>query len=132
MKKVKIFKADDGYGDEYSSSVLREGITDWEEISDEDYKFLKDNFHSIYRDTGFGGNLVLITQDDVPVVKRIESIKRLIDAKKAAIDKEKREKEAEALKRAMKKKAKTEEQERKLLVELQAKYEATANADKRK
>jgi len=99
MKQVKLFIAEDCYTDCYgdgpSTSVIREGVTDWEEISDDDYELLRSNLHRLVNRYG-GQQVVLIEKDTVPVKERISSIKQWISDERARLDQEAAKRKAAA------------------------------------
>jgi len=133
MPKVKVLITSsrvsyDEY-DSYSEDIIRAGITDWEEITQEEYEFLIRNKYYLKDALKFrsGEDLLILKQDDKPVVERISSLTAFI--KKMEDDRKKEEqarlakKEAAALARKLKKQAKTEADELALLAELKAKHE---------
>lgn len=132
MPKVKILIATDSssdYDDYYSRTILRQGITDWEEISEEDLAFLRNNlYHIVDRNVyGYSATPILVVQDEVNLVQRIASIKdaiRIENERRAAAEEAARKKrEAAKLKKELAKKAKTEAAELALLNALKEKYE---------
>jgi uncharacterized surface protein with fasciclin (FAS1) repeats len=77
MPKVKIFIASDSstdHDDYYSRVVLRQGITDWEEISDDDLVFLRENLDYIVDPKKYGYSAIplIISQDEYNIKKRIK------------------------------------------------------------
>jgi len=128
MKRIKILMMQDFSDDEYSRSIVRDSISDWEEVDDEEFKFLKNNFHRMFNlrhDFGYEFKPILIVEDDVPPSHRIQDIKKLIKDEQARIAKEKKDREKKKLEREMKKKAKTVEQQRVLYEELEKKFGPT-------
>lgn len=126
MRTVKIVLVQDcyhDYDDDSSSAILREGISDWENISNEDYQILKDNFWRLQHGT-YRSDLrpVLIEQDTVAVSKRIDSIKDWVAKERERQEKEEADRKAKAAERAKKKLLKKAGDELKLLEELKAKY----------
>lgn len=118
-KNVKILLSRDiSYDNEYdytSQRIIQESISDWEEISDEDYEFLRLNFCWLFKDYTKEYNLVpsLIVKDNKPVIERIESIKTYMEQEKYRQAKEKAAedaKKAERAKQRMLKKAKSEKE----------------------
>ena len=109
--------------DDDSSVILREGISDWENISDEDYQVLKDNFWRLQHGT-YQTDLrpVLIEQDSVPLAKRIINIKELIAQERERQEKEQADRKAKEAERTRKKLLKKAGDEQKLLEELKKKY----------
>lgn len=131
-KQVKIVLFDkyeyaDDYYDYSSLKVIKQGITDWETISDEDYEFIRNNLYylkRIYHDKpGIASEPILIVKDDRPVIDTIKKIKEAIE--KTEQDRRAEEEKEAAMKadRARKRQAKKEEKERALLEQLQKKFE---------
>jgi len=131
-KLVKILLSEDvsvyDYDDYMSKSILRESISDWEEISDDDFSFLRDNIWSL-RDWPANCKPLLLVKDEMPVMDRITSIKAEIDLeqkRKAAKLAEKRRKELERQQAKLLKKA---DSEKALLERLKSKYESGQSGD---
>ena len=130
MKEVRILLVHnvssgyDDYGDPDSQMVLREGVHDWEQISDEEYAMLKTHWGKLH--VTVGGNeqsrLVLIEKDSIPVRQRLNSIKEWLAQEQARQQAEKAAKQEKAQARAQKKLLAQAESERKLLEELKKKY----------
>jgi hypothetical protein len=124
MKQVRIVLVHDtytDYGD--TNAILQEGISDWESISDEDHKLLRQNWHKLIHHMNYShARPVLLEKDDHPVHKRIDSIKGWIAEERAREEREAQLKRDKAQARALKKLAADAEAERKLLVELKKKY----------
>ncbi len=121
-KLVKILLMQELSDDYYSQKLIRDSITDWEEISDEDFKFLRANLHRIYPPHGEFAPCI-ITKDDEPIVERISQLR-------AAIDREKRQQEEREAKKRLAKEAKERERlmkklgsEKVLYEELKKKFE---------
>jgi len=111
MRKIKIFTIHDRYVDSYEddySTVLGAGVSNWEEVSEEDFQYIKNNLHILkngkndYRNT-----LVLVEQSPTPIPDMIVGIKKAIEAQEREcqkrLDAEKKRREEAALKRATKK-----------------------------
>lgn len=126
MKQVKLFIAEDCYTDCYgdgpSTSVIREGVTDWEEISDDDYELLRSNLHRLVNRYGGQQQVVLIEKDTVPVKERISSIKQWIADERARLEQEAAKRKAAAEEKALKRMLKKAGDEKRLLEELKKKY----------
>lgn len=124
-RRVKIVMCEEFSDDDYSRTILREGISDWEEITKEEYEFLRTHLNGMYS-SSYPYRAVLICEDEVPVRERITSIKQTIAAQKMKVEKERKIREEKAAERAaakeLKKRAKTEEQEKLLFAELKRKY----------
>jgi len=124
MPKIKILLVDESYydyDDNYHAAVLRSGITDWEEVSQEDYDFLVRNKFRLK--SNFNANIVIVTQDDTPVLKRIQDIKAEIQKEIDKAEEEKNKKKKRAEENRLKKLAKTEAEEKELLNMLKSKYD---------
>lgn len=124
MKQVKILLVEEVYTDEYSNQVIRDSISDWEEVDDEDFHYLKMNMGRIWNKFGLGTTFrpILLCKDDRPVSVRIDSIKEEIAKQKKADEARKQEENERKNARLLKKQAKTEAQELALLEALQKKF----------
>lgn len=124
MKEVRIVLMREMYGDyDDPNFVLLEGISDWEQISDEDYCLLKQNWAALCHHMDmYNTRIILLEKDAVPVRKRIDSIKNWIEQERARKQRETELKQEKARQRALKKLATDAEHERKLLEELKKKY----------
>ncbi len=82
MPRIKIVLVNSGsYGeyDDYSSDIIRAGISDWEYVSDDDYAFLKNNlWRGFQEERKKGMEPMIIMEDTVPVFQRIDDIKKFI------------------------------------------------------
>jgi hypothetical protein len=90
MKKIKLFATKSSYLDDDYYSVLTHGLSDWEEVPDEDVKFIHDNLWRLsYRHPT--GNIILVEQVQESSSEIISGIKETIKAeeKKEAQRKEK-------------------------------------------
>jgi hypothetical protein len=120
MRNVKIVLVEDPIYNDYdeiSTAVIRDGISNWESISDEDYKFLKDNLWRLQNKS-----MMIIEQDPVPVIKRIDSIKKWIKEEKDRVEQAAAARKAEQEEKARKRLLKKAGNEIKLLEELKKKY----------
>ena len=126
MKQVKIVltdqTVDDSYGDSYTT-IIRDSITDWEEISDDDYELLKDNFWQLQKK--YTQNAMLIEKDTVSVIERIASIKEWIQEERIRQEQEAAKRKAAAEEKALKRMLKKAGDEKRLLEELKKKYPDT-------
>lgn len=128
-KQVKIVLCSetfeqDGY---YSQKIIRDSISDWEEVSDEDFDLLRHNLFRLYRDFAeyHGLSPILLVKDDASsIFNRIKSIKENIEDEKRRIKEEKEKEAAKKADRARKKLAKIEQDERALLEQLKKKFES--------
>ena len=124
MKEVRIVLVYDAYSEyEDSNGILQDGVSDWEQISDDDYKLLKNNWANITSKLNVNNaRPVLLEKDSVPVKVRIDSIKSWIQQERDRQENEAQERKNKAAARAMQKLLKNAESERKLLDELKRKY----------
>lgn len=124
MKEVKIVLVHDAYTDyDDSKGIIQEGVSDWESISDEDYKLLQQNWWKLCDHMNVhNARLVLLEKDSVPVKRRIDSIKGWITEERQRQEREAQIKREKAQARALKKLAADAAAERKLLEELKKKY----------
>lgn len=112
MKKIKIFRVIDRYldGDYYNDpgydSVLAAGVSDWEEVSDEDLHFIRDNFGKL-RALFPRDSIVIVEQMDHGVETIVSGIKEAIveqqKKEEAARAEYKRKQEEAAARKAMRK-----------------------------
>lgn len=123
MPKVKILLSSDHWSDDdYHTTILRQGLTDWEEITDEELKELKSGLFLVARK--HFGNLtpIVVVQSEEPVLNTLAAIR----AEWKRIDSErKKQQEEEARKREERKaKRKKPETEEETFKRLQAKFNA--------
>jgi hypothetical protein len=118
MPKVKIFLTQHFADDNYSTTLLRDSISDWEEITDEELKFLRNNIHKLNIAKYFDMEPTIVALDEAPVIERIQSIKAVIAKEKENERRTKAEAEERKQERALKKMAKTKQQELALLTQL--------------
>lgn len=132
MKKVKLIIVNSQY-DSYETltASMVGAISDWEEISDEDYTYLKTNWWQFKQnlELGYSADVVLIEEDAIQLHKRIDNLKEYIDNKRKEMEaKQKAQKELLEKKQKEKaiklkeKKQKTEQEELALLQALKEKY----------
>lgn len=125
-RQVKIVIANEHYDEDYGSRINVEGsITDWEEISDEDYLLLVSNFHILFPyKSSYGGyskeKYILLTKDDEQISSRIVKLQELLLKQKEKIEKQKQKEIDDKRKREVKK----AENERKKYEALKVKYES--------
>ena len=121
MRKIKLVDVTeiDSYDGECHHSVYH-GITDWEEVSDDDFEFLTSNTFGRV----FGGRkYIIIQQDQLTIADRIVTIKEAIDKEKKRRLADERKYQKENAAREAKKEAKRLEKERKQFETLKAKFE---------
>ena len=121
MRKIAIIKTRD-FTSFYDSETVILSITDWSEVSEEDYKLL-DNWSRKH------DYLILERMDTNPdfLPKTIATCKKEAEVYAEKQRKAKEEADRKKLERELKKKARTEAQEKKLLEELERKYKGTSN-----
>ena len=125
MREVTIVMVHDRYTEyDESRAVMQESISDWEQISEEEYKLLNQNWWKLAQHLDPHGNRrpVLLEKDSVPVRARINSIREWIQQEKIQAEKAEAERKAKAEERARKKILKNAQSERKLLEELLRKH----------
>lgn len=128
-KEIKILLVEDLYNDidDYNTSaVIKESISDWETVSDEDFEFLRKNTAVIDRKIPSGYRAVIVMKDPLRISERIESIQAEIDRVKAEqqAERDRRRKKQEEQER--KRLLKSQKTELALLAELKKKYENDA------
>lgn len=121
-KWVKIVLVEETSDDYYSRKIIRDGLTEWEEISDEDFELLRYNVRLLY---DYKHNLepMLVVRDDVPVVERLKSIKDALAKEKAKQEADKRKREEAKLAREQARLQKKLGTEKELFEKLKAKFE---------
>jgi predicted nucleic acid-binding Zn-ribbon protein len=99
MVEVKLFVTRDRYDDNYGDyhSVITEGISDWEIVTEEEYELLKNTLWIIQRDKNIDGQLIAVRKDRKKVHERIDSIKAEL---KRIKDEEESKKKAAEIKKA--------------------------------
>lgn len=116
MPKIKIIIVDGYYDyDDHWCNRMAEGISDWEEVSDEDYQYIRNNLHHIKLKVG---TPIIIQQDDVTVAERIKGIKKTIKKYEDEYNQRIAESKRKAEERAAAKAAKKLERDRKALERL--------------
>ncbi len=133
-KWVKIVLAQeislDDYGDYYSREIIRGSITDWEEISDEDFKFLRNNMYHLFSSAADAGlKPHLLVKDEVPIMQRIHSVRDEIRKYEEKKRQQQEKLEQEKADRARKRMLKKAQSELELLQQLQEKYGVEATID---
>lgn len=121
MPKIKIVLVESRYcDDESSENIIREGITDWEEVSQADLNLLRSH---VYRLSRRGRSAVIVEYYPDSTVEAVKSIKEWLATELA----EEREKaKAAAKKKAEKERKKVTakaERERKVFEDLRKKFE---------
>lgn len=106
MKQVRLVLVHDTYTDfdADSRAIMQQGVSDWESISDEDYKLLQQNWWKLCEHMGLhNARLVLLEKDAVPVKTRIDSIKSWIEQERMRQEQQAQLKKEKAEARALKK-----------------------------
>jgi len=126
-KSVKIVFINNGYYDDYEDRYIRSeisrGITDWEEISDDDYKILNDNLYLLEKKFNVKGRPIVVTKNDVEAQDVIIGIKQTLDEIKAETEKKVKAAELARITKMQKKAAKTAEDKRRLYDILKKEFE---------
>lgn len=120
MKKAKLIEVTSlsDYYSECNHTILN-GVTDWEDISEDDYKFLSKHLSGRYIE---GKQYKLIVQDECPIQERIVSLRALIDKENKQREAQEKKFAKEQKERKAKAKQKKEEKERKKFEELKKKF----------
>jgi len=107
------------YGDPEGYQMIVQSITDWQEVSDEDYRTLQ-------LASGSLGFKILEQPTDVPayIAKTIKEYTALARAEEARLAEEKRKREDAALQRRLKKELKDEKTKKALYEKLKEEFEA--------
>lgn len=113
---VRFFRVVQAYSDEYGDDPvnykLSEGIGEWEEISDEDFSFIKQNMWRVKQNFP-GDNLVLVELTPLGRVNEVvSSIKEIVEKERKYFEEAKIKEEEKKKKRALErelKKTKTRE-----------------------
>lgn len=96
MPLIKIIVCEDNYDESYGDSHrVIDSITDWEEVSYDDLKLLRNHIYDLTKSLGYSSyrtRLVILEKDTEPVVKRITDLKEIVAVKlkKAEADKKRR------------------------------------------
>ncbi len=109
MRKIKLFTIYDKYIDhgDYDTSytILQQGISDWEEVTDEEFNYIRNNLH-IFK-TQLKQEIIIAEQIEGGAVLAIKGIKKTLDKlekdRKEQEEKERKRREDAAAVRAAKK-----------------------------
>jgi hypothetical protein len=120
MVKVKLFMyVNVNVDDYYDQQVLTQGISDWEEITEEDFQFIQQNLHFLQKANNHSHQYVLVREPEGGALQAIKSIKDEVErAAKVELERKaeaKRRQQAAAQKKADKARNKELEQLKKLL-----------------
>lgn len=117
-RKIAIIKTREfntGYDGTYSTLKLIDSITDWTEVSDDDYEMLSSASHSM--------NFTVIEQPidtEVFISKTVKDYKALVEKEKKRAAEEKAQREKAALERKFKKELKDQASKQRMLEKLTA------------
>lgn len=120
MVKCKILVAEnqyDHYGDCVSQAITGH-ITDWDEISEDDFGLLVRNLYKL--SANYDGQLILVKYDDVPIAQRISDIVNILKKEEQKRAKEIADRKAREEENRIKKQAKKLENDKKALQKLLA------------
>lgn len=120
-KMVKIVLLQETSDDYYSQKIIRDSISDWEEVSDADFQFLQKHLHSVFPYKN-GFTPMIIVKDETPISNRISQIKDLLDKEKARHEAEKAKRDEAKLAREKSKLLRKMASERELFDELKKKF----------
>lgn len=124
MRKVKLFEI---HGTPFSEfiedqvRVIGNGVSNWEEIEDEDFEFLKQFVNRRNLDRSFG-NTIIIVEEFQSIPTFINDMKQLLEKEKQRMEKEKRLQEQKKIQRAIQRKAKDQEEKKKIYEELKKEF----------
>lgn len=119
--KVAIIKTKEHYYDDYVDDIVV-GITEWSTVSPDELKILQKASLESYT---HGERFIVIEQpinQDEFIMKTVEDYLKAAKLKEEKAEAARKERERKKAQAAIKKRAKTEEDERRLLEELQKKY----------
>lgn len=125
VKIVLVQKLDYDFDDNYESfSILRDSISDWEEITQQELDLLTYNPQFLNKACGVKNNYkaIIVVKDIEPVFNRIQSVKNYLKALEEDVRKS-NEKAELARKERERKKALKKMSEKQLYEELKRKFE---------
>lgn len=104
----------DSYGDNYGDVLVANSITEWEEVTDEEYELLlrAEQHHGTFK------VIEQVVNQKEFIAKTVSDYKKLLAAEEARLADEKRKKEEAALQRKFKKELKDKESKQKMLEKL--------------
>lgn len=127
MPKVKIVLVQTIYGsDDYSETILRGGITDWEEVTDEELKLLKNPvylFRMFEQEVSYPYQPVVIVQDTKTIRDRFAIAEEFIRKEEQRRAEQAAEAQRKREERAKQKAHMREVNERKQFEKLKEKFE---------
>lgn len=131
MKECKLILVKRDYDRNDDLIVLiKRSVSDWEELSDNDYTKLKNNLYHVEQslrdngDIGYDDSVIIVTKGLVSVGDALIKIKDLLDEQTKKIEAEAKKKEAAKKKADAGAVARKAEKDRKLLARLKAEYES--------
>lgn len=128
MPQVKIILENDSWDGEETHHYIAGSITDWEDVSDEDYqymmqhrfdlhKFISKEFYERYQHVV---RIRILSKDDYPIAERISNLKQHIELER---EKERKLREQKEIERQAKIKAKELSQKERSLEQKRKKLE---------
>ena len=120
MIKCKILVVEnqyDQYGD-YVSQAITGHITDWDEVSEDDFGLLVRNLYKLSAD--YDGQLIVVKYDEVPIAQRISDIVNILKKEEEKRAKELADRKAREEQNRINKQAKKLENNKKALQKLLA------------
>lgn len=123
--KVKLLLCEERYDEEYFDVIARQGISDWEELTEDEYTLLRQNLYLIKPRYGHNSIIRVVVQDDTSVHDHLLNIKQELKkiAEQRAKEEEdrlrrKKEREAKRKQKALETVAKNVNDKRALLEKL--------------
>lgn len=106
--------------------VLRKAITDWEEVTTEELELLQRHLSMLWNQQNHANLItlrpVLLVKDDIPIQDRIFTVRKALDEIKQAAAIRSQEVEQKKRERELKKRAKTDAEEKALLKALRERH----------
>lgn len=121
--KAKLLVVSEEWDDYKGAKYYVDGFSDWETISADELKDVRQMVSDNKHNHEFGGRLVLITEHDKSIKVSLKDWKEKKKIELKERERKRKEKEKQDLDKKMKKLAKDKEKELKLFKELQKKYE---------
>jgi hypothetical protein len=118
--QIKIFVIHSTRLNTYDDYEIRlgEGVSDWETVTDDEFKFIKSNLYMLNRERYPNDTLVLVSKDDVKPSIRIEGIKKMITDTAKAVEQRKAEDRKRREEAAAKRAAQKQTREQKKLLKM--------------
>lgn len=118
MVKIKLIVSEGYYDYDENFKAIAQGISDWEEVTEEDYQFIRDNLHHLRDGLKRNEQIFIVRQDTESIPERIEGIKNAITKRMKAEEKRKEEYQRKKEEAALKRKAARNAADKKKLTEL--------------